>query len=314
MAHKLKSAKTLGEYFWRHRSDVKKFIWTEFKHKAQTKTMSTYQQALQEAQEFLNKRVKRFPKIAVILGSGLGNFANELTDTVEIPTRDIPNYPVSTVQGHAGRWVFGNVSGKYILAMKGRVHFYEGYPMQQVVFPTHLMANIGIQTLVVTNASGGVNPLFRPGDLMLIEDQINLFFTNPLIGQEASALGPRFPDMSQPYNKELMALARHVAQEEGIPLRTGVLVGSRGPTYETAAEIRMFQRLGGDAATMSTVPEVIAANQRGLRVLGISCITNLATGLSAQPLTHEEVTLVADQVQEKFHHLVKAILRAMPSE
>ncbi len=273
--------------------------------------MSNYQQALQTAQHFLEKRVKRFPEIAVILGSGLGNFADELTKTVEIPTKEIPNYPISTVSGHAGRWVFGEVSGKYILAMKGRVHFYEGYPMQQVVFPTHLMANLGIRTLLVTNASGGINPLFQPGDLMLIEDQINLFFTNPLMGREAASLGPRFPDMSQPYNRELMALALRVAQEEKIPLKKGVLIGSRGPTYETAAEIRMFQRFGGDAATMSTVPEVIAANQRGLRVLGISCITNMATGLSAQPLTHEEVTLVADQVQEKFHRLVKAILKAL---
>ncbi len=273
--------------------------------------MSDYKKALQEAEAFLKKRVERFPNIAVILGSGLGNFANELSHTVEIPTREIPNYPISTVSGHAGRWVFGQVSEKYILAMKGRVHFYEGYPMQQVVFPIHLMANIGIQTLLVTNASGGVNPLFAPGDLMLIEDQINLFFTNPLRGQEAASLGPRFPDMSQPYNRELMALAMRVAQDEGIPLKKGVLVGSRGPTYETAAEIRMFQRIGGDAATMSTVPEVIAANQRGLRVLGISCITNMATGLAAQPLTHEEVTLVADQVQEKFHRLVKAILKAL---
>ncbi len=311
IARLMGSTVNVVRYFWRHRKEGMSILRHKTQNKTSGKIMSIYQKKLQEASDFLAERVKKFPRIAVILGSGLGNFADELDHTIEIPTKEIPHYPISTVPGHAGRWVFGEVSGKYILAMKGRVHFYEGYPMEQVVFPAHLMATIGVQTLLVTNASGGVNPLFEPGDLMLIEDHINLFFANPLRGKESSTLGPRFPDMSQPYNKELQALALRVAQEEGILLKKGVLVGSRGPTYETAAEIRMFQRLGGDAATMSTVPEVIAANQRGLRVLGISCITNMATGLSAQPLTHEEVTLVADQVQQKFHRLVKAILQAL---
>lgn len=275
--------------------------------------MSDYKRELKEAKDFLETQVSKFPSIGIILGSGLGNFAAELSDTVEIPTQDIPHYPVSTVSGHAGKWVFGKVSGKYVLAMKGRVHFYEGYPMRRVVFPAHLMAEIGIRTLLVTNASGGINPLFRPGDLMLIEDHLNLFFTNPLIGKEESEFGPRFPDMSHPYDPELMALAERVAAEQKIYLQKGVLVGSRGPTYETAAEIRMFQRLGGDAATMSTVPEVIAANHRGIRVLGIACITNMATGLSAQPLSHREVTIVADQVAKKFHRLVKSILKELPN-
>lgn len=275
--------------------------------------MSDYKRELKEAKDFLETQVSKFPSIGIILGSGLGNFAAELSDTVEIPTKDIPHYPVSTVSGHAGKWVFGKVSGKYVLAMKGRVHFYEGYPMRRVVFPAHLMAEIGIRTLLVTNASGGINPLFRPGDLMLIEDHLNFFFTNPLIGKEESEFGPRFPDMSHPYDPELMALVERVAAEQKIYLQRGVLVGSRGPTYETAAEIRMFQRLGGDAATMSTVPEVIAANQRGIRVLGIACITNMATGLSVQPLSHREVTIVADRVAEKFHRLVKSILKELPN-
>ena len=274
--------------------------------------MSNYKRDLNEAKKFLEKQVDQFPKIGIILGSGLGNFAEEVSEAVSIPTENIPHYPVSTVSGHAGKWVFGVISGKRVLVMKGRVHFYEGYPMRQVVFPVHLMGETGIKTLIVTNASGGINPLFRPGDLMLIEDHINLFFTNPMIGGEESAFGARFSDMSHPYDPELCALTEKIASEEKILLRKGILVGSRGPTYETAAEIRMFQRLRGDAATMSTVPEVIAANHRGMKILGISCITNMATGFSAQPLSHKEVTVVADQVKEKFHRLVKAILKAMP--
>jgi len=311
---------TLGDlqplirYLWKHRSEWSQAIFHHPKKRLIGTKMSDYKREIKEAKNFLEKQVPKLPSIGIILGSGLGNFAEELLDTIEIPTKDIPHYPVSTVSGHAGKWVFGRISGKYVLAMKGRVHFYEGYPMHRVVFPTHLMGEIGIRTLLVTNASGGVNPLFRPGDLMLIEDHINLFFANPLIGKQESEFGPRFQDMSHPYDTELMALAERVAAEEKIYLQKGVLVGSRGPTYETAAEIRMFQRLGGDAATMSTVPEVIAANHRGMRVLGISCITNLATGLSAQPLSHKEVTIVADQVKEKFHRLVKAILKALPSE
>ncbi len=300
-------------YLWRHRSEWSQTIFQHLEKKLIGTKMSDYKRELKEAKSFLEQHIREFPKIGIILGSGLGNFAEELSDAIEIPTKNIPHYPVSTVSGHAGKWVFGKVSGKYVLAMRGRVHFYEGYPMRQVVFPTHLMGELGVGTLLVTNASGGINPLFRPGDLMLIEDHLNLFFTNPLIGKEESEFGSRFADMSHPYDPELMRLAERVAAEQKIYLQKGVLVGSRGPTYETAAEIRMFQRLGGDAATMSTVPEVIAANHRGMRVLGISCITNMATGLSVQPLSHKEVTIVADQVTGKFHRLVKSIIKTLPN-
>lgn len=306
-------SKQIRQYLWRHRNEWGAAVFHTLQKKISGTEMSDYKKELSDAKKFLGKWVTKFPATGIILGSGLGNFAEELSNRIEISTKNIPHYPVSTVSGHAGKWVFGEISGKYILAMKGRVHFYEGYPMREVVFPTHLMGEIGIRNLIVTNAAGGVNPLFRPGDLMIIEDHINLFFTNPLIGKEESEFGPRFADMSHPYDPELIELTEKVAKEEKIYLQKGVLIGSRGPTYETAAEIRMFQRLGGDAATMSTVPEVIAANHRGMRVLGISCITNLATGLSAEPLSHKEVTIVADQVAEKFHRLVKSVIKALPN-
>ncbi len=266
---------------------------------------------IQEALDYIKNRTTERPGIGIILGSGLGPFAEELQHKTIIPTADIPHYPPSTVEGHAGKLVFGKVEGVKVLALQGRIHAYEGYSLKQVTFPVQLMANLGVQHLIVTNAAGGLNPNFRPGDLMIIVDHINLMFDNPLIGPNDPELGPRFPDMSEPYNRRLIELAEKTALDLGIKVQKGVLIASKGPSYETAAEVRMFQRLGGDAATMSTVPEVIVAVYRGLKVLGISCITNLATGLSATKLSHEEVTEVAELVKGKFSSLVKEIILRM---
>ena len=263
---------------------------------------------LRESKRFLESRLQPATSIGIILGSGLGPFADELEEAVVIDSGDIPHYPVSTVEGHAGRWVFGKVGGVDVLAMQGRVHAYEGYSVSAVTYPVQLMAEIGVRTLIVTNAAGAVNPRLQPGDLMLIADHVNLMFDNPLFGPSDPRLGPRFPDMSEPYSADLIAMAESAALDLGIPVRKGVLVASKGPTYETAAEVVMYGRIGGDAATMSTVPEVIAAVYRGMRVLGISCITNLATGLSERPLSHDEVVEVGQQVREKFAALIRAVV------
>lgn len=261
---------------------------------------------LDEAVNQIRSKTKAHPKLAIILGSGLGPFAEAVQNPTTISTSSIPNYPPSTVEGHAGKWIFGDIEGKAILAMKGRVHSYEGYPLQKVTFPLQLMAQLGIEKLIITNAAGGHNPRFAPGDLMLITDHINLMFDNPLIGP--NELGSRFPDMCEPYNSELIALAERTALDLGIKLQKGVLASLKGPTYETAAEVKMLQCLGADAGTMSTVPEVIAAVSRGIKVLGISCITNLGTGMSPQKLSHDEVTAVAEMVKDKFSRLIRGII------
>ena len=261
-----------------------------------------------KALQFIRTENVSEPKIAIILGSGLGGFAESLDNTVIIPTKDIPFYPVSTVPGHKGQWIFGDINGTSVLAVQGRVHYYEGYSLEQVTFPVHLFAGLGIKTLIVTTASGGLNPEFKPGDLMLITDHINFAFGNPLIGRPENLLGPRFPDMSEPYNKELLDIAINSGKETGIPLRQGVFCWVTGPNYETAAEVRMLQKCGGDAVSMSTVPEVIVANQRHLRVLGISLITNLSTGLSDSKLHHKEVTDMANKAGVKLQKLLKTII------
>jgi len=263
---------------------------------------------LQQAAAFIREKINAIPKLAAILGSGLGPFADAVQNATIIQTSTIPNYPVSTVSGHAGRWVFGEIEGKKILLMQGRIHTYEGYPIARVTFPVHLMAELGIQKLIVTNASGGVNPLFKAGDLMLIDDQINLMFVNPLRGQDKRKWGPRWPDMSDPYSRELQEIAMRVATELQIPLRRGVIFTSKGPSYESAAEVQMARRLGADALTMSTVPEVITAVYRRMQVLGISCVTNLATGLSPQKLDHVEVTETANRISATFARLMRGIV------
>lgn len=267
------------------------------------------QPLLQAAASFLNEQYRPMPQLAAILGSGLGPFAETAKNPTIIPTSAIPGYPISTVPGHAGRWVFGEIEGRKILLVQGRVHFYEGYPISRVAFPVHLIAELGIRRLIVTNAAGGVNPLFQAGDLMLIDDHINFMFANPLRGQQQRQWGPRWPDMCEPYSRELQAVAMRVATELQIPLRRGVLLASKGPSYETAAEIQMARRLGADAVTMSTVPEVIAAVYRRMQVLGISCITNLATGLSPKKLDHAEVTETANRISETFARLMAGIVK-----
>lgn len=262
-----------------------------------------------EAVEYILKKVEISPKIAIVLGSGLGALAESIEQPTIIPSSDIPHHPVSTVPGHAGRWVIGKLNNADVLVVQGRVHFYEGYSLQEVTFPIHLMASLGVKILVLTTACGGINPEFKPGDLMLITDHINLGFGNPLIGKPDQQLGPRFPDMSEAYDKKLLGLATAAGNDLGMPLRKGVFCWVTGPAYETAAEVRMMRILGADAASMSTVPEVIVANQRHLRVLGISLITNQGTGLSQAKLSHDEVTRVGRQMSSKLAKLLQELFR-----
>jgi purine-nucleoside phosphorylase len=264
---------------------------------------------LQQAAAFIREKMSALPRVAAILGSGLGPFAETAQKTTIIPTNMIPGYPVSTVSGHAGCWVFGEIAGKRVLLVQGRVHTYEGYPISRIAFFVHLIAELGIKKLIVTNASGGVNPHFKPGDLMLIDDHINFMFANPLQGQVQRKWGPRWPDMSQPYSRELQNIARQVASDLQIPLQRGVLFVSKGPSYETAAEVQMARRLGAEALTMSTVPEVITAVYRWMHVLGISCVTNLATGLTNQKLDHAEVTETANRISDTFARLMRGIIK-----
>lgn len=266
---------------------------------------------IQEAKEYISQRVAAVPEIALILGSGLGDMAEEAEDMTAIDYRDIPNFPVSTVQGHKGRLVFGNIRGRKVVFMQGRFHYYEGYKMEDVVFPIWVFKALGVKKLIVTNAAGGVNTGFNPGDLMLIKDHINYTNNNPLIGPNLEPFGPRFPDMSEAYSKEMADVVRASAAKNGIRLREGTYVFLTGPSYETPAEIRVLRILGADAVGMSTVPEVVAANHCGIRTAGISCITNMAAGILDQPLNHKEVMETADRVKEDFSKLVKSVIESI---
>lgn len=249
--------------------------------------------------------------IGVILGSGLGDYAEALEDAVKLPYSEIPGFPRSTVAGHAGMWCCGTLYGKRVVMMQGRFHYYEGYGMKDVTLPVRVMQKIGVKTLVVTNAAGGVNLGYHPGELMVIGDIFSMTAQNPLIGPNLDAFGPRFPDMSCAFDKELRALAHECANEQGFALREGVYAQMTGPTYETPAEIRMLRTLGADAVGMSTVPEVIVARHGGMRVLGISCITNMAAGILDQPLNHAEVTETANRVKGQFRNLLDRIIEKM---
>ena len=249
--------------------------------------------------------------IGVILGSGLGDYAEALEDAVKLPYSEIPGFPRSTVAGHAGMWCCGTLHGKRVVMMQGRFHYYEGYGMKDVTLPVRVMQKIGVKTLVVTNAAGGVNLGYHPGELMVIGDIFSMTAQNPLIGPNLDAFGPRFPDMSCAFDKELRALAHECANEQGFALREGVYAQMTGPTYETPAEIRMLRTLGADAVGMSTVPEVIVARHGGMRVLGISCITNMAAGILDQPLNHAEVTETANRVKGQFRNLLDRIIEKM---
>ncbi|MGG1251480.1 purine-nucleoside phosphorylase [Brevibacillus agri] len=263
---------------------------------------------LQEAVAFIEPKLAEKPTIGLVLGSGLGVLADKIENPVVIPYHEIPGFTVSTVVGHKGQLVIGKLQGKQVVAMQGRFHFYEGHGLDAVVFPIRVMKLLGVETIIVTNAAGGINEGYDPGDLMLISDHINMTFRNPLIGPNDDELGARFPDMSEAYSKELRQLAHQVASEQGIKLREGVYVGLLGPSYETPAEIRMLRLLGGDAVGMSTVPEVIVARHMKVKVLGISCISNMAAGILEQPLSHDEVMETTEKVKTQFLALVNGIV------
>ena len=248
------------------------------------------------------------PAVGVILGSGLGQLVDRMTDTVAIDYRDLPHFPAPTVAGHAGRLVIGRIEGVPVMAMQGRFHYYEGHDMRTIAFPTAFMQRFGARTLIVSNSAGGINRDFTPGDLMLITDHLNLVGTNPLIGLNDERLGPRFPDMTEPYSLRLIALAEAAAAELGTSLRHGVYAGLSGPCYETAAEIRYLERIGADAVGMSTVPEVIVARYLGMEILGISCVTNMATGIAKVKHAHEEVVRIANEASARFCAVVAATI------
>ena len=250
------------------------------------------------------------PEIGIVLGSGLGDFARQVEKSAEISYDSLPGFPVSTVAGHAGKLIFGYVRSVPVVVMQGRVHYYEGYSMEQVVAPIRLMGMLGAKKLLLTNAAGGVNTDFTPGDLMVITDHISAFVPSPLRGENPEALGPRFPDMSRVYDEEMRRAVLTAGETLGQPLRQGVYLQWQGPNYETPAEIRMFRTLGADAVGMSTVCEAIAARHMGLRVCAVSCITNMACGILPQPLSHEEVQQTADRVKDKFQALVLESLEA----
>lgn len=265
-------------------------------------------QHLQEALEYIQSKTKVTPDIGLVLGSGLGVLAERMEQATVIPYEDIPHFPISTVEGHAGELVIGQAAGRNVVLMNGRFHLYEGYGADVVAFPIRIMKLLGVRTLIITNAAGGIHTDFAPGDLMLIEDHINLTFRNALIGINDPEFGPRFPDMSEAYSRRLRAIAEEAAKEQGIQLVKGVYVGLLGPSYETPAEIRMMRMLGADAVGMSTVNEVIAARHAGIEVLGISCISNMAAGILPEPLSHEEVMETAGRVKEQFLGLILAVL------
>lgn len=264
---------------------------------------------IKEAADFILSKSKYKPEIGLILGSGLGAIADDIEDAEYYDYNDIPHFPISTVEGHAGRLVIGKLEGKQVVAMQGRFHFYEGYQMNEVTFPVRVMHLLSVNKIIVTNAAGAVNTSYTPGDLMLISDHINLSGDNPLIGKNLSDFGTRFPDMSSAYDVDLRTSAKTIASDLGITLKEGVYCMMSGPTYETPAEIRMIRVLGGDAVGMSTAPEVIIAKHQGMKVLGISCMTNMAAGILDQPLNHEEVMETSSKIKTTFITLMKNIIK-----
>ena len=264
----------------------------------------------------IGRKINIHPRVGIILGSGLNDMAASVSEATTLPYGDIPEWPVSTVVGHAGQLVVGHLEDQPVLVMQGRIHYYEGYSMAQVTLPVRVMQRLGIEIMIVTNAAGGVNPAFSPGDVMLITDNLNfvgMAGANPLMGPNIDELGPRFPDMSQSYDRELMAGARKVATEEQISLREGVYCALSGPSFESPADLRFLHAVGADAVGMSTVPEVIVAVHMGIRVAGISCITNMAAGMGPQKITHDEVLETTDRAKEKFRRLLNGIIKAVGS-
>lgn len=273
--------------------------------------MNEVYQKLMNCLECVRKKTDFVPKVAVVLGSGLGDYAGNIRVECEVPYEEIAGFPVSTVPGHAGKYIFGYIDNVPVVCMKGRVHYYEGYPISDVVLPIRLMGLLGAEILFLTNAAGGVNTSFHAGDLMLIRDHIAVFAPNPLIGPNIDELGTRFPDMSAVYDRELQDVIRKTAKDNHIFLQEGVYAQLTGPSFETPADIRMMRVLGSDAVGMSTVVEAIAANHMGMRICGISCISNLAAGMTANPLSHKEVQEAADMAAPNFKKLVTESVKAM---
>lgn len=263
---------------------------------------------IKETAAYLKSKVPVMPKTAIILGTGLGELVTHITDKQEIPYNEIPNFPVSTVEGHSGKLIFGKLGKKDIMAMQGRFHYYEGYDMKQVTFPVRVMKELGIETLFVSNAAGGMNPNFSVGDIMIIRDHINLFPEHPLHGKNFEELGVRFPDMSEAYSKKLIDKALEVAAKNNIKVQQGVYVGTQGPTFETPAEYRYFHIIGGDAVGMSTVPEVIVARHAGMDVFAVSVITDLGVEGIVQKASHEEVQKAAAEAQPKMTLIMKELV------
>lgn len=271
-------------------------------------------QQIDEAADAIRARTSLQPRVGIILGSGLNDLADSIQKAVVIPYGELPNWPQSTVQGHAGRLVIGELEGQPVMVMQGRIHFYEGYSMSQITLPVRVMLRLGLQAMIVTNAAGGVNPDFAPGDVMLITDNLNLMGmsgSNPLMGPNIDELGPRFPDMSQAYDRELMEIARNVAQENKVTLQEGIYCGLSGPSFESPADLRFLRMVGVDAVGMSTVPEVIVARHGGLRVLGLSGISNKANLDGSTITTHEEVMEAGKVITPKVEAIIRGILRVL---
>jgi len=273
----------------------------------QPETASLYERA-EHAARFIRSRSNADVSIAIVLGSGLGGFADELANAVAIPYVDIPGFARATVEGHAGRLVIGDVGGVCVAALQGRFHFYEGYSLEEVTFPIRVLNLLGVRTLILTNAAGTLNIEFTPGSLMVISDHLNLIGDNPLRGQNDDRFGPRFPDLTNAYARELQDIVVNEANAMGLEIRRGIYAGLSGPSYETPAEIHMVRTLGADAVGMSTVPEAIVARHMNMRVVGISCITNLAAGVSDRPVDHSQVMATGERVQESFTELLRRIL------
>lgn len=263
---------------------------------------------LQDTVSFIRTKTLAKPKVGVILGSGLGSFVKDIDVECTIPYKDIPHFSPPTVEGHSGNLIFGKIDNQAVAVLQGRNHYYEGHSMESVVFPTRTLALLGIETLILTNSAGGFGENMQPGDFMIIEDHINLMGTNPLMGPNIKELGPRFPDMTEAYDKRLITIMEQLLQKQGTRYHKGVYCGVSGPTYETPSEVRYLKLIGGKAVGMSTVPESIAANHLGLRVAALSCITNLAAGISAQKLSHDEVTETAKRVELQFSSFLREFI------
>lgn len=263
---------------------------------------------IQQTGDFLKKHVSKLPKVAIVLGSGLGGLTKEIVISESFEYKNVPNFPVSTVVGHGGKLIFGTINGVSIMAMQGRFHFYEGYNMQDVTFPIRVMKNIGIETLILSNASGGMNPNFSIGDIMVITDHINMFPTNPLMGKNFEELGPRFTDMSEVYDKKLIAKTETIAKKHGIKIQKGVYVGVSGPCFETPAEYKMFRIIGGDVVGMSTVPEAMVARHSGMKTFAFSVVTDLGVDGQVCTVSHKEVLEAANKAEPLMTTLIKDLL------